>query len=976
MYLQLVRRLLVSALLLAGCSGGERPLEGVRLDVPEEVEFEAVSPGATALAPLSIRNPSPTEVRIVGLTTSEDFATDAYAFDVDLPPGRLGPRETVVARVSFSPRVSLDEVVDASFRILTDALPSTVRLRGRTPSPALTFDPPAVDFGVIPLGGTSDRPLTITNATAEPVTLTVEQDDGGRPYVEHVGGHGRFEVVGGSTDDGALLGGRALLPGESAGIRVRYHRPADASAPADRGILTIFACGEPECAASVPLFASSARTALTCSPPALDFGAARPGARKEGAVDCTNRTGDEVVASARLVEADPGFELAEAPPVSVRPGEAVRFRVAFAPQEEDLGARRAGRLSVTGQRPGDRGTFEPVEVPLSGEASRARARILPARVDFGRVAVGTEVRRSVTVDNDGSSALRVMFSTSAPFVGVESAPLEVAPGATATIQLLFQPAVPGPAAGEVSVTTNDPDRPHVSVLLEGEGIELPPCQWSVEPPELDFGLIEQPRVGRRRLVFENTGADDCLVKDFETTGPYQVAVPAGEVLVAPGERLPIDVDFRPAGAGLWAGELSFYVSTNEPRPARQLFGYGSTSGLVLSPGRIAFGAASACMSTVRSVDVLNAGPRNIEVERVDLVGDGAFALVAQPGAFTLGPGERRRIQVRHMGGAGIARLEVRELGAVAPAGADLLASPGRTTEERFTMPRRADVLFIIEASTALPQTAIASALPSFVSLAEAEDVDWQIGVITTDSLENGCSGPPSGLPETSTTTGACGFLANAGEPSYRLITRATLPSPAAAFLETASVGGGAYSPAASFAAAYHALSNPILTAWNRGLVRPDAQLLLVFVTARDDASFDSVEHWLSHFRSLHQETNALTISALTGDPAGGCVAAHPRLAEAVATSAGSLLSSCVPNVADAMAELGQSMVGKKAVVLGGVPRPETITLEVDGAPIPATGDGGVEYWAYDPAANTVALSALVRPGPGGELVVRYEPACM
>lgn len=966
---------MLPALLLAGCSGAEPPLEGVRLEVPNEVRLEAVSPGTTALAPLAIRNPSATEVRIVGISPSEGFTTDAYAFGVELEPLRLAPRETIVTRVSFSPRVALMEPVSAAFTILTDALPSEVTLFGRTPSPALLFEPPAVDFGVIPLGGSSDRPVTITNAMPDPVTLTVERDEAGRPYVEQVGGRGRFEVVGEATEDGALLGGRSLLPGESAGIRVRYHRPADPAAPADRGILTVFACEGPECAASVPLFASSERTALTCAPIALDFGAVHPGDRKEGAVDCTNRTGDEIVASARLLEADPGFELADAPPVSLRPDERVRFLVAFAPDDQELGTPRRATIAVRGERPGNRGVFEPVVVPLLGEGSRAAVRVLPARVVFGRVAVGTEVRRTVRIENTGTSLLRAELDAAPPFVRTDGGDVEVPPGGAFAVTLLFEPEDAGPALGELTITTNDPDRPRLSVLMEAEAILLPPCEWRLMPEELNFGLVERPRVGHRRLHFENVGEDICLVKDVAATGEFGVSTELDEALVGAGERLPIHVDFRPSGVGPRSGALRFYVSTSDPVPTIQLAGYGSTSGLVLSPPEVDFGAAQACAETVRHVDVLNAGPSSVEVDRVDLLGDGGFSMLTPAAGFTLGPGERRRLDVRHQGGPGLARLEVRAVGEAAPAGVDLVASAGPVTEERFLMPRSADVLFIIEASPALPQTAVASALPSFVSLADAEDVDWQIGVITTDALENGCPGPPSGMPETSTTTGDCGFLANRGDPAFRLITPATLPSPNAAFLQTAAVGSGASSPPVPFAAAYHALSNPILSAWNQGLVRPNAQLLLVFVTARDDASFGSVEHWLSYYRSLHRETNALTVSALVGDPSDGCTASHPRLTEAASAFGGSLLSGCTPNIAAAMAELGESLAGKKALALEGVPRPETLVLEVDGSPIPAEGAGGVDYWAYDAATNTIGMSPLVRPGPGGELVVRYAPEC-
>ncbi len=428
----------------------------------------------------------------------------------------------------------------------------------------------------------------------------------------------------------------------------------------------------------------------------------------------------------------------------------------------------------------------------------------------------------------------------------------------------------------------------------------------------------------------------------------------------PGGVLSVQVELRPPDDGDIAGHLAFYASSAGPPPQAALSAVGATLGLVANPQSLHFGPATpGCASAARPIDLFDAGLDPIEVDRIDLVGDPSFELVTLKPQLVLGPGERTRIEVAHRGElGGLARLEIRARGTTTPLVVELSAPPSGSAEEHFTIPRSADVLFVIDTDPAIPGSEIGAAFPAFIAAAEAAGVDWRAGLVTADSLANGCPSPPSGLPETSTTSGACGYLSNAGDPSWRLLSADTQPSPSAAFAALAAALPVSLEPPTPFAAAYLALSNPLLTAWNAGLVRPDASLLLVFVSVEDDASPSPTDHWLSYFRSLKRDPNLFTAAVLTG-------AAAARLHELASLSGGAALNLSPSN----LSLLGESLGGRRAILLSGAPVEDTLEVFVDGAPIAPA------YFAFDAPAARIDLSPLVRPGPGSEVTVRYQPRC-
>ncbi len=103
-------------------------------------------------------------------------------------------------------------------------------------------------------------------------------------------------------------------------------------------------------------------------------------------------------------------------------------------------------------------------------------RVEPSTVDFGDIELGRMTERTVEVRNDGEGDGRILSAeVEAPFA-VTSRMGSLPVRSRSSFVVGFAPVRPGPATGDLVITTNDPDTPRVHVRLRanGVGVEMPP----------------------------------------------------------------------------------------------------------------------------------------------------------------------------------------------------------------------------------------------------------------------------------------------------------------------------------------------------------------------------------------------------------------------------------------------------------------------------------------------------------------------
>ncbi len=172
--------------------------------------------------------------------------------------------------------------------------------------------------------------------------------------------------------------------------------------------------------------------------------------------------------------------------------------------------------------------------------------------------------------------------------------------------------------------------------------------------------------------------------------------------------------------------------------------------------------------------------------------------------------------------------------------------------------RSVDILLVVDNSCSMidEQIKLGASFDSFIEEFIAAEVDYQIGVTTTDMVDPTQSGRLVG--ETKLITSDMPF-----EEARDL------------FAENVHVCATGSGFEKGLDAARAALTEPILSNENAGFLRDEAALAVVFVSDEEDTSVDPVGAYLDHFMGLkgdpaYRDRSKVVLSSVIGDLPSGC----------------------------------------------------------------------------------------------------------
>ncbi|MDX1982802.1 MAG: choice-of-anchor D domain-containing protein [Bryobacteraceae bacterium] len=284
---------------------------------------------------------------------------------------------------------------------------------------------------------------------------------------------------------------------------------------------------------------------------------------------------------------------------------------------------------------------------LSFEGAAAPAEpgieVTPASLDFGDVTSGQSRDLALNVRNPGLAALeiRAVTSSNASVSIATRLPLTVSPGARQALTVRFQPQTTGRQTGTLTLISNDPVNPAVTVPFSANGV--PPGvaagRLSVSPATLDFGTVTMGLSRQLALTLRNYGDGPVTVRSMAASSPmYAISVPL-PFTVAAGEDRAVAVRFTPSAAGPATAILSVESSdASTPIATVALTGTGvaeTAAGGTLSLGSSPLDFGSLRVGQVRD-QILNlrASGGAVTVSAVELSG-AEFRVVSPAAPFTV-----------------------------------------------------------------------------------------------------------------------------------------------------------------------------------------------------------------------------------------------------------------------------------------------------------------------------------------------------
>ncbi len=333
----------------------------------------------------------------------------------------------------------------------------------------------------------------------------------------------------------------------------------------------------------------------------------------------------------------------------VAPNATCTVGVAFAPTT--VGAKSA-RVAVTSNDP----TNPTLNVTLSGNGVVSIASVTPASLSF-TADLNTLVGPSaVTVTNGGTAPLAVgslivggANATDYALVNDTCTGATVGIGGSCSFGVTFRPpsGLNQPRVGTVTIPTNDPAHPTLTVSLSGAVLVPSPA---VTPTSLSFATqtVGTTSAGQN-VVLSNSGPAGATlgIASIVATNDFAVSVNGCGASLAGASTCTISVTFTPTVTGTRSGTLTITPSDTTLAPLIvTLTGTGSV--VSLSPTTLAFGdQLVGTTSASRTVTLVNAGTTALTINGASITGTNPTDFtVANNCGTTLNAGRSCTLSVR------------------------------------------------------------------------------------------------------------------------------------------------------------------------------------------------------------------------------------------------------------------------------------------------------------------------------------------
>ena len=499
-----------------------------------------------------------------------------------------------------------------------------------------------------------------------------------------------------------------------------------------------------------------------------------------------------------------------------------------------------------------------------------------------------------------------------------------------------------------------------------------------DPLLVDFGEVYAGDTREKDVMIRNIGTDTLHIEELVIEGNFSVVNDGSwERLLSPESTTIVQLAYSPLQDEHIEGSLTV-ISNDREQPAvlLRLLAEGLAPAIYIDPPTFDFGNPEiGCVSQL-DITIANVGRAPLEIAEdgiwfEDLGGNGEMTLVhTLPEGLVLDPiaegGSEVSVRVHYVPtdvqpDTGIVHIESND-----PARPDATATQygiahlgASNIDEYYQEGNNAtDILFVVDNSCSMSQeqASLAVNFASFIQIVEAIDIDYHIGVTTTD-------------------TGDDGHL----QGTVKVITD-SVADPAGSFAFNVNLGTNGSATERGLHCGYLALgagganNNLQPGGANYGFVREDAGLRVIFVSDEPEQS-SSVLNWgvgdyVNFFESLKPNPDHVVLSDISGgmagcSGAGGSATNGSGYVSATNMTNGISASICDPNwvsTLSALAWLSQSFAD--TFELSQTPVEESIEVRMNGVPL-------FVGWTYNSGLQAIVFDVDHVPENGDTLEFEY-----
>lgn len=339
-------------------------------------------------------------------------------------------------------------------------------------------------------------------------------------------------------------------------------------------------------------------------------------------------------------------------PADIAPGQRLLIEVRYAPAtaSDDTAVLRLRALATTTT------CADSMTIALSGRGRSASLAVSTDVISFGPAPFCTAVTDSVTVTNNGTAAVTLLYpafitgpnAASFAITAQPTVDVTLAPGQSATYVVSFSGAIPpaGLKTAALLIRTSANGQGGVSVALQGERTEPQFAGTRI----IDLGTIPLGTATQRNELYTNNGTLDVGVNDTRSSRPPVSATLTPVGTIAPNAAFELRITVIPVEEGFHTDTVwvRFNVPCVDSMPV--IVRYNGASGRITVPNTMFFGTVTQCATARDSILITN--PSSVEIDMINVAIEGPDAglfTIENPGVIlnrTLAPSDSIKLFVR------------------------------------------------------------------------------------------------------------------------------------------------------------------------------------------------------------------------------------------------------------------------------------------------------------------------------------------
>ncbi len=524
---------------------------------PDPVDFGDVGVGLRRRLDLVLKNPGEATLVI------EKVSFDALGgeFELSDAPSAIPPNGQLLATFAFSPTSAGPREGKLVFETDSARTPIVeVPVTGRGVDPAISAEPPVLDFGRVLIGRTATLTVTLTNRADFRVEVK------------------RAELVDATSTEYLPSLDRQWLDPTAAMTLVVAYSPTDVGL--DEGRIRVIDNSPRQDALEIRVRGQGVDSDIEVEPLTLVFSGLHVGQTQTKSFYVKN-VGERSHEITSLVFQSSSSTIAgelsltsststtSTTPLTLQPSERIQVDVKYVPSDARSDTDRVV-VESTGLR-------APVEVEITASADPAptpRIVVSPSPLDFGQVEVGQTKPLNLKIENLGNAAftlVSIVIEPAGSAFSAMGAPADgtvFPPNDSEVFPVEFAPTSASSAAAELVVRSDDPMSPEVRVPLSGQGTNAPVPSIFVDPVPVVFGQVPRGVPTSRTVLVRNDGSANLtlgLVRLANDQGGRfrLISPPAPGMSLFPGQPTSFTVEYSDNGVvASYVGRLE--INSNDP----------------------------------------------------------------------------------------------------------------------------------------------------------------------------------------------------------------------------------------------------------------------------------------------------------------------------------------------------------------------------------------------------------------------------